>query len=557
MSHPAIDQSKLRRTQIKPRYRLALAGQAVVVYFLLIAAFQHWTGASDAAFGGYADEPSHYMSGLMIRDYAASGFPAHPIAFAVNYYTHMPFLAIGYWPPFFYILEAAWMGLFGYHRATVLLLPALMAALLSGTVFRVLLDRVGVAIAFMAGCLLLLTPALQWSNGLIMVDTAFALFCFWAGLAFAKWVDTGSVGAALVTGLLASLGLLTKINSIHLVLLAPAVFLVTGRWRLLLRGTFWIIPALVAVLWGPWILYARNLMNFGFSGLTRPAILHMAVSLGHALLDNLGWLLIPILAGAVIVLRRARVDTPLLVCALLPICYLIFLVAARVEIESRFLVPAVAPLMVLAGVAVGALPERLAGARIPANWIGAVLAATIVVLFAVTLWRQVPKPPRNEVHPVVEFIRQLGGPEDASILVPSAAEGPFIAQIAAEERHRPLRFLIRPNKLLAIIDWNGVYCEPRYQTPEEVLSLFDRLPVRYTVIAAQLDSHTPAHDRLLRSVLETHPERWNLLNAPPGPWMVYERINARAIDAAQTTAILREYLREPVRSLSPSPATPQ
>jgi hypothetical protein len=206
---------------------------------------------------------------------------------------------------------------------------------------------------------------------------------------------------------------------------------------------------------------------------------------------------------------------------------------------------------------VGALSERFARARMPANWIETVLAAAILVSFAATVGRQLPKPPKNQVRPVIEFIRELGGPEDASILVPSEAEGPFIAELAADEKHRPLRFMIRPNKLLAIIDWNGGVYQSRYQTPEEMVSLFDRLPVRYTVIADQMDSHTRAHDRLLRTVLDTHPERWIRLNAPPGPWLVYERINGRTLEAAQTAAILRQYLTERLLELSPTPAARQ
>src|SRR5271170_3607356 len=72
---------------------------AVVAYWLLVAAFQFWSGADGAAFGGYADESSHYLSGLMVRDYVARGLPASPLVFATTYYTHMPFVAIGYWPP--------------------------------------------------------------------------------------------------------------------------------------------------------------------------------------------------------------------------------------------------------------------------------------------------------------------------------------------------------------------------------------------------------------------------------------------------------------------------
>jgi len=522
-----------------------------VLYFLLVAGFQHWSGASSAAFGGYPDESSHYLSGLMIYDYCASGFSGLPITFASNYYTHLPFLGIGYWPPFFYVLEAPWMALFGFQRSAVLLLPALMAALLSGTVFWLLRDRLGAPAAFLTGCLLLLTPALLLSNTLIMTDNAFALFCFWAGLAFGRWIDTGSVRAALLTGLLAALSLLTKINSIYLVLLPPLIFLIIGRWRLLLLRTFWIIPAVVAVLWGPWILYTRKLISLGFGGLARPAVPHIAIGAGLALRDNLGWILILlILTGAAIALRKARLDTSALVCALLPFCYLVFLLAARVEIESRFLIPILAPSMVLAGVALEAVSEKLAWVRLPRMWIATVLAAIILASYAPTL-KGFPKPPPNPVRPVVEYIRAHDRSEDASILVPSDAEGPFIAEFAADEQHRPLRFMVRPNKVLSIVDWNVGSYQSRYQSQAELISLFDRLPIRYTILAASLDDRSRPDDRLLSSTLEAHPELWRRLDAPAGQWFVYERIDGRTATPDQMAAVLSTFLLDRLKPLSP------
>jgi hypothetical protein len=435
----------------------------------------------------------------------------------------------------------------------VLLLPALVAALLSGTVFWLLRDRLALPAAFLSGGLLLLTPPLLWSNEMIMVDTAFTLLCFWTGLAFAKWVDTESAGAAVLTGVLAALSLLTKVNSIYLILLAPLVFLVRRRWRLLLRGTFWIIPAIVAAAWGPWMLYTRKLTVVGFGGLARPDVFHISVSLGRVLWENLGWLLIPILAGGVIVLRQARFNTSELVCVLLPLSYMLFLLAARVDVESRFLVPVAAPSMVLAGIALGAFSERLARKGMPANWIATVLASGMLIVLAATFGRQFLRPAKNQVRPVVEFLRARGGPE-ASVLVPTEAEGPFMAELASDEERRPLRFMIRPNKLLATVDWNAGFYESRYRTPEEMVPLFDRLPVRYTVIKAQPDSRTQGHDRLLRTMLDAHPERWRRLDAPAGPWLVYERIDGRGVDAAQTAAILRQYLTDRLLVLSPATA---
>jgi len=532
------------------RSRIALTAGSVVLYFLLVAWFQIWSGASVAAFGGYPDESSHYVSGLMIYDYGASGFSTLPLPFASNYYTHLPFFGIGYWPPFFYIMEAAWMAFFGFHRAAVLLLPALLAAFLSGTVFWLLRDRIGTPAAFLTGCLLLLTPALLVSNTLIMVDNAFALFCFWAGLAFGRWIDSGSVRAALLTGLLAALCLLTKINSIYLILLPPLIFLILGRWRLLLLRTFWIIPAVVAVLWGPWIFYTRKLISIGFGGLVRPTLLNMAADVSLALLNNLGWILILVLAGGVIALRNARSDTPALVSVVLPVCYLVFLVAARVEIENRFLIPILAPSVVLAGIALGAVSRKLAWMRLSPGGIATVLSA-VVLLSDASMLKGFTKPPPNPVRTVVEYIRERDGSEDAAVLVPSDAEGPFIAEFAGDEKHRPLRFMVRPNKVLSVINWNGGSYQSRFQEPSELITLFDTLPIRYTVISSSIDDRSRPDDRLLASTMNAHPERWKRLDAPAGRWLVYERIDGRTATPDQMADILSTYLTDRLKPLSP------
>ena len=52
------------------------------------------------------------MTGLMVRDYIAAGFPDSPFRFAENYYLHYPKVAIGHWPPVFYSIQAAWMLIF-------------------------------------------------------------------------------------------------------------------------------------------------------------------------------------------------------------------------------------------------------------------------------------------------------------------------------------------------------------------------------------------------------------------------------------------------------------
>jgi hypothetical protein len=66
----------------------------------------------------------NYVTGLMGYDYVRSGVSQHPVAYAYNYYLHLPMIGIGHWPPAFYVAETLWMLLVGTSRADVLLLIA-------------------------------------------------------------------------------------------------------------------------------------------------------------------------------------------------------------------------------------------------------------------------------------------------------------------------------------------------------------------------------------------------------------------------------------------------
>src|SRR5271169_5911825 len=88
---------------------------ALVLYFGLLVWMQWYLGAPHAEFGGveFPDEASHYISGLMLHDYLAARLPQTPLAYASKYYIHIPYFAVGYWPPMFYIVESLWMTGFG------------------------------------------------------------------------------------------------------------------------------------------------------------------------------------------------------------------------------------------------------------------------------------------------------------------------------------------------------------------------------------------------------------------------------------------------------------
>ncbi|MGD1096409.1 MAG: hypothetical protein ABSB35_31000, partial [Bryobacteraceae bacterium] len=86
---------------------------------------------------GYPDEPAHYITSLMLRDYLTSAQWAHPMRFAEDYYLHYPKVTFGIWGPGFQILSAIWMLIFSHSRTSILLLMALITAAIATALFYV------------------------------------------------------------------------------------------------------------------------------------------------------------------------------------------------------------------------------------------------------------------------------------------------------------------------------------------------------------------------------------------------------------------------------------
>src|ERR1022692_1569416 len=109
-------------TQPKVRFQLrALAYVTVCAVLWMLAALLQWkAGAFAVELSGNPDESAHYITGLMIRDYIASGQFTSPMTYAEHYYAHYPKIAFGMWPPFFHITEALWTLIFSPGKVSVL-----------------------------------------------------------------------------------------------------------------------------------------------------------------------------------------------------------------------------------------------------------------------------------------------------------------------------------------------------------------------------------------------------------------------------------------------------
>src|SRR6202789_3395670 len=183
---------ELPQNSLGPPRAIGVGRLLAVLAALLLTAilFQILGNAYGSEFGGYPDESAHFITGLMIRDYVASGFHEGPVRYAESYYLHYPKVAFGMWGPLLHITEAGWMLVFPPSRITALVLMALITALTALFLYRALRDEVGTPLALLAAIMFIAVPNVQTYGAMVMSDGLVALMDFLAAMAFARYLDT-------------------------------------------------------------------------------------------------------------------------------------------------------------------------------------------------------------------------------------------------------------------------------------------------------------------------------------------------------------------------------
>ena len=147
-------------------------------------------GVYGSEFGQDADEPAHVVTGLMAYDFVAGMDWSEPMRFAENYYLHYPKVALGHWPPVFYVVQSAWMAVFGASRVSLLLLMACLSAALATMIYLLGRRYVPVPLALVGALVFAALPLVQRLSATIMTEMLGALLIFGASVTFAGYLET-------------------------------------------------------------------------------------------------------------------------------------------------------------------------------------------------------------------------------------------------------------------------------------------------------------------------------------------------------------------------------
>ncbi len=525
---------KMPPTLLSPSRAIGAGRVAAVLAALLLAAilFQILGNAYGSEFGGYPDESAHFITGLMIRDYVASGFHQGPMRYAESYYLHYPKVAFGMWGPLLHFTEAGWMLIFPPSRITILVLMALITALTAFFLYRALRDEVGWPLALLAAIMFIAVPNVQTYTAMVMSDGLVALMDFLAAMAFARYLDTENWKYSALFGVFVTLSVLTKGNGVALVFLPLFAMVFARKLRLLKLGSLWVSAIPVILVAAPWQIYSMKMLagiadrQPGWSFLPKLTVMVVAV---------LGVALIPLIAIGVydkLIVNRRTADGKWSAAAAL-ICgfWLFHWLIPSVGPEPRYLIAVTPPMLMFLMAGVERLARWIPKPAVYSHRVLAV-AAAMVILFAATGFSI----PRQQHHGFDEISQLVERPDykNSVILVASEGdgEGMLIDEVAMREA-RPSHFVLRASKMLGRSDWNGGHYAPKYHTTEEVMKFVDSIPVELVVVDNEPGLTAPSYYPLLKQTIAAYPSLWERAGTYPqahgaGPTIDVYRLKSAA-----------------------------
>lgn len=484
---------------------------------------QNLGGAYRSEFGGHPDEPAHCVTGLMVRDYIATALGKHPLAFAEDYYDHYPKVALGNWPPMFYVMQAAWTLPLGADRFSLLTFMALLSTAVAWLLFRALRNEYAEWPALGAAALFLLLPLAQEHAASLMTEIPITLFVFLAALAFGRFLDRERPRDAVLFGLFAALGILTKGSALSLALAVPLAVWFARRFHLLARPAFWVPVPIVLVLAGPWTFKFREQAKAGWAfpepcwEFTSKALAYYPAKLVLSVGATLFVLaLIGVIAKAAAMKRREPGAGKWAMAAALLLSVVLAHLVIPCGYEPRHLMPAL-PALVMFIVAGG---EFLAGRLSARAWSPARARSLVWGLAAVAFLGgtfRVCQKGTSGFLAVVERVRSVHSGAESRLLISSDAtgEGIFISEIALREK-RPGSTVRRASKVLASSSWSGAGYQAKFERDEDLIAALEKDGIRVIVTDDSMPSakRVKHHDQLVRA-LDAHPGKFELLGRFP------------------------------------------
>ena len=475
-----------------------------------------------------ADPPAHFATGVMLHDFLQSGHFMRPLPFAECFYVQYPKVALGHWPPVFYVAEALWFFPFG----TTTIAARSLCACITGGCALVLYGRCRVDWgrwhALVAAAFFLGIPIVRRQTWSVMSDLLLAGLAFLAICSLSDFLMSGKLRDALWLAAWTILAILTKGTGWLLIIVIAAAPLITGRRSAYANWRFWLAISLTWITSAPFFILASAL-GLGYP-LKMAGHLHRLVVIVRRM-TIVNWFAVGgAFLGIAFMLRRwmprqtiksAQTTSMLLVLWGLTLIGFINLVPLTGEL-NRYYIAALAPAACLLAGALVTLERRLDSKLFRYAELLFVLGCAVAFVLIPVRFISTSVFSRTMDAIPVGKVGQI-------ILIEgdTVGEGALIAARLAQDRNHFSHF-VRGSKFLASSEWDGAHYKLNYKTPDAMRAAIDSIPLDYLVLDR---SAPPTPDLLLmEAVMANSNSRWNLISDLPvtfdsrhGEILVYRR----------------------------------
>ncbi|HSH96159.1 MAG TPA: glycosyltransferase family 39 protein [Roseimicrobium sp.] len=469
-----------------PRIPWFPAALAFALIFAITVAFQRESGAFQSEMGAEPDEAAHYVTGLMMRDYVAAGCPGNPLAFAKKYYEHYPKVALGHWPPGFYVAQTLWTLPFGPGRASILVFMAALTGALGSLLFLILRRDLGNLWAITGAVILAMLPLTYQHAGMVMTEIPIALLVLLGAFFYGLYLEREQPLDSVLYGVIAAAALLTKFSALSLAFVPVIGILLTRKFHLLRKASFWAPVAIVLMTVGPWTAFTLKLAKDGMME-EKPSVaflLHALKYFSLKLTSGASWIIIVFAAAGVFASFRKNgkaVAGRHAALVALPVGVIVLHAAVPAGLEARHLVPALAAVIYFAIFGADFVTRKVAQFGPP----GGAQKFICFLLLGIGLVHALPVKPKGYAgfEPVaMELLNEAAvGKVRALVVSDARGEGMLVSEAAVRDRKRTLE-IKRASKLLAESNWNGGAYTARAANTAEAVRLLKTEGIQYVVI---------------------------------------------------------------------------
>ncbi len=502
--------------------------QALLLFLVLAAvslSLQWQNGGFTSDLGGDPDEAAHAVTALMVHDYFGEALGQSPLDFASRFYQAFPKVALGHYPPGYYLTGAVALGVKCLPETLIALQALLLAALgTAGWLFAKRWITEGDAVlALFAPALLVFHPELIRVGCHVLSDLQLIGLVFAALWAWHSYLTRPSWRSSFTFGLLAAAAILTKGSALGLACV-PLITLVLGRRWQDLQRLHWYSSALpVLLIAGPWMAYSVRFTQEGFVDQSPAAFFIEALHYYSETLPRIyGWPLLSLLMIAFArllfdALKKSTDPTRLVLWAVWLSMQLLVMVVPT-GFSPRYALPGLLP-----GVLLALLELRFWGvnfrwgqrstpARSRLTWAIALLLLSITIALTPGVR---PKTVSGFGLAVQRLLKRSEAQPKNVWLVSSdpRGEGAVIAEAAFHSPNRVSGGLTvhRGSKSLVETDWLGKNYQSKFTDAASLLKLLDILRIDTVLVDFSMDpSLVLAHEYALKDALISPGSDWEL-----------------------------------------------